>query len=339
MKTPRADVVVIGAGTAGISAARIFQQNGLEVVVIDKSRGLGGRAATRRFECGPVDHGAQFFTAKSREFIEHTNHWLRRGLCREWTRGFPIWEKGTLHAPAGGGHPRFCCPGGMTAPAKLDAQDLTIWKDEPVSAVTVENGALLTTTTNRSISSAAVICTAPAPQALKILESLTVDEDRNTLSETAYDPCFCAIYDLPGCQPAWPAIEVHGSPISWIADDGSRRQPIRSGPYVVHASPEFSLEHLEQHPMEVAQLLTGPLAEILGTDLPDAKILHAHRWRYARPRPAAKLNSFYPLVGNPDVCFAGDACGTGNIESAWLSGRAAAECLLARISQPRVPGK
>jgi len=50
-------VAVIGAGIAGLVAARDLTAGGHEVVVIEKSRGLGGRMAARRVEGMVLDHG------------------------------------------------------------------------------------------------------------------------------------------------------------------------------------------------------------------------------------------------------------------------------------------
>ena len=62
------DCVVIGAGIAGILAAKQIQQYNLNVFILEKSRGVGGRMATRRFNGGIFDHGAQFFTVREPEF-------------------------------------------------------------------------------------------------------------------------------------------------------------------------------------------------------------------------------------------------------------------------------
>ena len=64
------EILIVGAGLCGLHAATRLQAAGRSVLVLEKSRGLGGRAATRRWNNRPVDHGAQFFTAKNPEFIE-----------------------------------------------------------------------------------------------------------------------------------------------------------------------------------------------------------------------------------------------------------------------------
>jgi ribulose 1,5-bisphosphate synthetase/thiazole synthase len=46
-RTATLDVVVVGAGIAGLTAARALASAGSEVLVLDKGRGPGGRASTR----------------------------------------------------------------------------------------------------------------------------------------------------------------------------------------------------------------------------------------------------------------------------------------------------
>ena len=55
-----ADCLIVGAGIAGLVAARSLQSRGFSVLVLDKGRGVGGRLATRNFEGGRFDYGAQF---------------------------------------------------------------------------------------------------------------------------------------------------------------------------------------------------------------------------------------------------------------------------------------
>ena len=61
-------VAVIGAGLSGLAARELSESS--EVTVFEKSRGYGGRMATRYGGDFEFDHGAQFFTARSAEFQE-----------------------------------------------------------------------------------------------------------------------------------------------------------------------------------------------------------------------------------------------------------------------------
>ncbi|HAV50260.1 MAG TPA: deoxyribodipyrimidine photolyase, partial [Brevundimonas sp.] len=51
-------IAIIGAGLAGLAAGRALAETGMTPVIFEKSRGLGGRLATRRTDFGPIDHGA-----------------------------------------------------------------------------------------------------------------------------------------------------------------------------------------------------------------------------------------------------------------------------------------
>jgi renalase len=64
----RQHIAIIGAGMAGITAARTLAQAGHRVTVFEKSKGAGGRMSTRRSEFGGFDHGAQYFTVRDARF-------------------------------------------------------------------------------------------------------------------------------------------------------------------------------------------------------------------------------------------------------------------------------
>ncbi|MBS7807559.1 FAD-dependent oxidoreductase [Variovorax sp. PCZ-1] len=84
-KSPQ-HIAIIGAGMAGITAARTLLQAGYQVTVLDKSRGAGGRMSTRRTEFGGFDHGAQYFTVRDARFRQMMQWALENepNLARPW---------------------------------------------------------------------------------------------------------------------------------------------------------------------------------------------------------------------------------------------------------------
>ncbi|MDB4899742.1 MAG: amine oxidase, partial [Gemmatimonadetes bacterium] len=58
----RTDVVVIGAGVAGLAAARQLHDEGVRVVVLEARDRIGGRILTARHRASamPIELGAEF---------------------------------------------------------------------------------------------------------------------------------------------------------------------------------------------------------------------------------------------------------------------------------------
>lgn len=91
------DVLVIGAGIAGLAFARVMAAAGRNVRVIERSRGVGGRCATRRIDGQSVDHGLVFLHGQSADFLA-----ALREVPGPWREGWPtvIEGSGTPCQPA-----------------------------------------------------------------------------------------------------------------------------------------------------------------------------------------------------------------------------------------------
>ncbi|HZJ28039.1 MAG TPA: FAD-dependent oxidoreductase, partial [Acidimicrobiia bacterium] len=73
------DVVVIGAGMAGVTAARNAVRAGLDVVVVESTDRVGGRILTARdFARDPVEHGAEFVHTDHADTWSENSSGLRR---------------------------------------------------------------------------------------------------------------------------------------------------------------------------------------------------------------------------------------------------------------------
>jgi phytoene dehydrogenase-like protein len=55
------DVVIVGAGLAGLAAARHLTQQGLDVAVLEASGEVGGRVRTDLVDGLRLDHGFQLY--------------------------------------------------------------------------------------------------------------------------------------------------------------------------------------------------------------------------------------------------------------------------------------
>ncbi len=320
--------IVVGAGISGLMAARTLQEHGLQVTVLDKGRGVGGRMSTRRIGSAVFDHGAQFFTAREPKFSELVNTWLVAGVAQEWCRSFAIPDNHNESRGELDGHPRYCSAAGMTRIPKYLAENLNILLEQQVESVKVHDQVWkVITNLGDTFTADGLILTAPVPQSLALLDNggTKVSADyRTELEAIRYDPCIALMLrPIESRVPKPGGIQISDGPISWIGDNKQKGISAREA-ITIHAQASFSRENWELPDEEIAsKLLTAASEWVTATN----SNVHIHRWRYARPAilyPAPCL-----ILGEPlPIAFAGDAFGAPRVEGAALSGIAAASAIL-----------
>ena len=329
MSTNPRSCIVVGAGMSGLLAAGALQREGWSVTVLDKSRGLGGRMATRRVGGGSFDHGAQFFTVRGDRFAGLVDDWLDAGAAVEWTRGFADAEG----KPNEDGHPRYRGAAGMSSIPKHLAGGLDVRTGERAVGVDVHaDGWDVACESGLQLGASALVLAVPVPQALELATSgdyILPGGARRRLEAVSYDPCLAlmVVLDGPGSVPEPGGMQIQGEPLDWIGDN--RRKGISQVSAVtIHAGPQWSRAHFEDDEAEITEALISFASDRLGTDLSSSVVESSlARWRYSwvtipHPEP------FLAASRDPALLFCGDAFGQPKVEGAALSGLAAADYLL-----------
>jgi len=325
------DVLIIGAGLAGIMAGRVLQEAGIEVVLIDKGRSVGGRMATRRIGPGRADHGAQFFTVRTPEFQRYVDEWLEEGLAYIWSYGF---SDGSLAAPSvDEGYPRHAIRGGVNALMKHLAEDLNVMLETEIFTATCDDeGWILQDQDGNLFVGNALLMTSPVPQSLKILDmgaTVLTRDDEAALRAIEYDPCLTGIFWVDGLVRLPPpgAVQRRNDNISWIGDNHQKGISPDARIITMQASGKYSAQMWSAPDDRILNALRTSL-QIYMDD--DAVIREAQlkRWRYSEP--TTTYEDRYLLADNsPLLMFAGDAFGGPRVEGAVLSGLAAGQALIA----------
>lgn len=320
------DFLVIGAGVAGLSAAKALDHHGYSVLVLEKSRGLGGRAATRRLEGARIDHGAQYFTVRDERFQHYVNGWLEQGKVFIWSHGFHSFDTQGLSA-AKPGHPRYAFAQGMNTIGKLLAKDLTIRTEtRATSATPSKQGWLLSSESGESFSASNLIIAIPPEQALALL-NFESPELNKQLQNVSLSPCFALMLGYPvELAPSWQGINVQSptSPLAWLAHDSGKRSNQELLVLTLHSTANFASHHFDARPEDIGQLMLKALTDI---DSKYAKPLfqNLHRWKYAKVvKPLGQ--SF--ISHQHRLFFCGDWCRGAKLEDAFISGLELAETLI-----------
>jgi predicted NAD/FAD-dependent oxidoreductase len=318
-------VGVIGAGLAGLAAARALREGGREVVVFDKGRGPGGRASSRLAEPFAFDHGAQYFTARDPEFRRQLSSWVEEGVAARWDGPIVRLEAERVH-PVADGTERFVGTPRMSALARRLARGLDVRSGVRVAALEhdTDGWRLLGEEGVELGSFQGLVVALPPAQAAALIGPRSHLGERAAAIELR--PSWAVLLGLARpYRVAFDGAFCEGGALSWIARNSSKPGRPAAEAWVLHASPEWTEEHLGSPCELVVELLAEELQRLTGRELPQVLHRDAHRWRFALP--AEGLPVQVPLDAGRALVLAGDAYRGGRIEGAYLSGLAAARAL------------
>ena len=321
-------VAVIGAGISGLICARTLADHGVAVTVFEKSRGVGGRMATRRAEDGlTFDHGAQYFSVSDESFGRDVRSWQEKGLVESWEGKIRVLREGRIDTCKIETR-RFVGTPGMTAVCKHLAAEIDVQlRSEIASLKSVGESWRLIDKTGKALDTYdVVIVSAPSPQAARLLEP--VPELAELAGQVKMQPCWAVMAVFDSSLPAaFDGALVHDSILSWVARNSSKPTRSRSQDcWVLHGSPNWSQEHLEETSEEVTTHLLEEFWEVAGLSPVPPQSIAAHRWRYALPLEPLKHRCLFDTASRLGAC--GDWCSGSRVEGAFLSGSAAAGCVL-----------
>ena len=313
------DILIIGGGMAGLSAATALAASGQRTIVLDKGRGPGGRMAARRVEIGgkqvSFDHGAQYFTARDPAFQAAVAAWEAAGVAARW--------------PAAGDDAWVGTPG-MNACVKAMAEALDVrWGVRAERLERTPDGWRIEAG-DEAFTAASVLVAVPAEQAAVLLAEVAPDLAA-LAGSVASAPCWAAMAGF-AAPLAYAPDTFHSDtgPVSWAARNSAK--PGRSGAetWVIHASQARSRELIDLPKDEAAQALLADFFAATGTAPVAPQHLDAHRWLYALPQALKGEGArFDPGLR---LGIAGDYLHSPRVEGAWLSGAALAQ----RVCQERV---
>lgn len=327
------DCLIIGAGLAGLAAARRLAVAGRSVTVVDKGRSVGGRLATRRIGRAVVDHGAQFFTVRTPIFQAEVESWMAAGVVEPWCHGFSQDD----------GHPRYRAVEGMNSIARYVAEHVDLDSvhnpNRPQIVTRTTAGAIIGEPDHWTVvydagsrlpdRSRAVITTAPIPQSLALLRAgATPSSLADTLQRIRYHRVMAVmvVLDRSPRLPEPGAIQQPTDPtFTFIADNQAKG--ISPEPAVTfHLSPGLSARLWDQDDATVLAQLHDDLR--LHLDGANVIAVNLKRWRYSGP--VEPFSHPYAVVASHPgpLLFAGDGFGQSRVEGAFLSGLAAAERVL-----------
>lgn len=257
------DYVVVGTGLSGLFLAnRLKNHKNQEVLVLEKSRGVGGRMATRRDGTFTFDHGAQF--VKNDELME--------SLIKEWN------GKGLLRNL---GENQFYALGGMTKLAKDLGASLNIELERKVSKISYANNLwAIADDESHTWTARNIILTPPVPQVVELLERSSIDYPQD-LIRVKYTKALIFLVKAENGASGSPYQETMSSSIFSVSSQ-KLKGTSSSDAEVIVMNADWSEKYFDESDETIIE--KGRV--VLAQELPELKVLDLQlkKWRYAFPQ-------------------------------------------------------
>ena len=324
-------IAIIGAGMSGLACAKALADHGRDVVIYEKSRGVGGRMATRRtIEGFRFDHGAQYFTVRDERFATEVTQWEKLGHAALWPGIIGTLHSGTLE-PTEESKRRYVGVPSMNSVCKYLAKDLDVRLRTRVQPpkFTGSQWNLQSESGDDLGKFDALVVSAPAAQTAELLAD--APEIGNAAGDVKLAGCWALMLAFERRLPlVFDGAFVEASPLSWISRNNSKANRESTEAWVLHASADWSEKHIDLSPEDVALKLIKAFWDATGVKPTEPKFLAAHRWRYAIPVEPSESRCLEARDKKAIAC--GDWCTGPRVEGAFLSGLAAAERLSSWLS-------
>lgn len=316
---------IIGAGIAGLTAAHHLHQAGYSVTVFEKSKSPGGRMATRRIGDGRADHGAVFFTVRSKPFQSLVDAWLKDSAVHHWF---------------GDEHPRYRGTDGMNPLMKHYAEGLSVKLNTEITDIRYEDGRIHLSDHDGGLHSFdAVILTAPVPQAMRLIEKTRLPvshEQRQALGAITFEPCYVGLFELSGPlttgEHGLLDAELPKGIMKIVAND---QKGISATSLIsVYMNGEWSRSHDSESQSDILSDILNRFKKTFPDSGIQVRSKQLKRWRYSQaeslyPDTHVKLDHLPLYLAGDAFVHPEDEGARSRVESAFLSGEAAGRALSA----------
>jgi predicted NAD/FAD-dependent oxidoreductase len=312
----------------------------VDVRVLEKSRGVGGRCATRRIEGQPVDHGLSFYHSADADFLSAI-----RSVESEAPQAWPqrVIGDGTPCQPRAlrPDQQRLAFAGGVSAFPKQLARGISVNLETTATHIDLYDGLLnVATESGRHYRAASVVLALPAAQAVSLLQTVQTSASNELrvaielLAGVSMVRCLTLMARYPAETPVpeWDVCYPRESDILQLVSQDSKKRPVPAKPvFVFQCRPRWSAEHWKTPTAVWTDALLDAAKPVCGKWVTRPNRIDTQRWRYARLTGGDALTAPL-LIGFRNGCrigIAGEAMAEGGgAEAAWLAGRRMARRLL-----------
>lgn len=326
------NVAIIGAGFSGCVLAEILSPH-VNLTLFEKSRGAGGRMASKISEDFSFDYGAQFFTVRNPAFDTFIQPYLEAKIIKRWDPIFVEMNQANIITKRDwkDSHPHYVATPGMNAWCREIATHHTLLCETEITELIEhkESWSLRAANGQRFDNFDWVISTCPVAQSRQLLPPTF--SHQQALQQIQMLPCFTLMLGLKAMPNiSWQAALIHESCLSWVSCNHSKPDRSIKPSLTCHARNSWAESNLEAPLKVVEHNMLEECLSILPLTREDIAISRFHRWRYANINKQDNALCYFDKTLKLGAC--GDWCIQGRVEAAFNSAKSMADRLLNVIS-------
>lgn len=310
------DNIIIGAGISGLCLGQGLQRLQKNFLVLEKSKSVGGRLATRRDGAATYDHGAQFVKLAHGASFFADDIWMRAGLKNLWFEDSK--------------YQYFSSQKGMTSLAKAMALDLPIQCSEKVLQIQkMQSGWQLACESGQVFESKNIFLTAPVPQSLELLKNSKIDFPQELLAVT-YAKAVVGLFEVEEHQELSKLTYLQNCNDFIFSVANQRSKKISENlAFTVVMQADYSAQNFERPESEILEDITMHFKKYLRAAV-SIKKSQLKKWRYSHPLNISE-NLFLSLKSAPGIYLLGDGFGGPQILGACNSATSVLQFLSPQI--------
>lgn len=329
-------VGIVGAGIAGLAAARTLRAEGHEPTVFEQSSAPGGRCTTQSVGDYVFDTGVTSIAPRGREIEPVMLDQLDRSDLVPIPS--PIYvHNGSRVSPGDSGKNRiirYAYGSGNAALGRLLAEGIDVRVETAVARFHREGDDYELNGDRYD----AIVLTPPAPLTQQLL---TASGEKRSIGQASYRACLSVLlgYELPSLSGAYHALieTEQRHPLTWLSIESVKcpgRAPEGCTALVAQMSPSYSKQEFDAGDESIVKDAATFISRLFGNAWLHPAVSAVKRWKYSLPESLALFETVN--VPGANLAIAGDALLGGRVEFAYETGVWAARMLM---GQPLIPPK
>ena len=292
------DIIIIGAGLSGSFLASKLKDQGKTVLIIEKSRGVGGRCSTKPIGKDIVDYGCQYFTPKTKTAISILNNLVDQNILE---RVQIKKNKQVLISPLG-----------MNRVPQYYARNVPVLTNTKANLIKRENDVWLIKTNTLNLKSKILVSSIPTNQNIDLFLRSNINLEDNIFPKVSYH----SFFTITCMDKLITNTVLHqiNSDFSWICNNTLKGLRNKKYVYSVNTSKIFTKRLISLDKKDIENKIRKKL-NLIGINHP--KNLSIHFWKYAYSDAGSNEQDYWNEKIGLGLC--GDGFGLGKIDGALTS--------------------